>query len=391
MIRNSVAVGVQGESGADRSGFLWPENSVGSWTFENNVAHNNAGHGIFVWQNNSIRHVIDGFTAYYNEKSGIKHGAYENSYVYRNLTLLGNGTAITSLAQGEPGDGTDTQSWGNIHTNGGTLVIGEHVLEGESPVRFADCDFERVIVADDDGPERSQYDFIRCGLEPSDFDLRFARSDSVFRVQRANGTAYRLTGDGRVTSISAFAPLDPPDYGQPGGDRAGSGTFVDDNGSIFEDDIEWLAARVSPGCNLRETTVLSRRPRDPRQMAAFLVRACGTRFRTGRLLVDDDGSIFEGDIDRLRATSPVAATPTEQPLLPDDYVTRGQMAAFLVRAFGFTNPQRIDYFVDDNHSIFQSDINRLRVAESPAVNPPEQRYVLTTRHCGQMAAFLGGR
>ena len=396
VIRNSVAVGVQGESGADRSGFLWPENSVGSWTFENNVAHNNAGHGIFVWQNNSIRHVIDGFTAYYNEKSGIKHGAYENSYVYRNLTLLGNGTAITSLAQGEPGDGTDTQSWGNIHTNGGTLVIGEHVLEGESPVRFADCDFERVIVADDDGPERSQYDFIRCGLEPSDFDLRFARSDSVFRVQRANGTAYRLTGDGRVTSISAFAPLDPPDYGQPGGDRAGSGTFVDDNGSIFEDDIEWLAARgITRGCNP---------PRNDRfcpddhvtrgQMAAFLVRALRyTDSGRGDYFVDDDGSIFEGDIDRLRAADVTRGCnpPQNNRFCPDDYVTRGQMAAFLVRAFGFTNPQRIDYFVDDNHSIFQSDINRLRAADvTRGCNPPQNNRFcpddFVTR--GQMAAFL---
>ena len=67
------------------------------------------------------------------------------------------------------------------------------------------------------------------------------------------------------------------------------------------------------------------------------------------------------------------------------------MAAFLVRAFGFTNPQRIDYFVDDNHSIFQSDINRLRVAGvTRGCNPPRNdRYCpddFITR--GQMAAFL---
>jgi len=83
--------------------------------------------------------------------------------------------------------------------------------------------------------------------------------------------------------------------------------------------------------------------------------------------------------------------PRNDRYCPDDYVTRGQMAAFLVRAFGFTNPQRIDYFVDDNHSIFQSDINRLRVAGvTRGCNPPSNdRYCpddFVTR--GQMAAFL---
>src|SRR5690554_7737406 len=52
-----------------------------------------------------------------------------------------------------------------------------------------------------------------------------------------------------------------PDYGQPGGDRAGSGTFVDDNGSIFEDDIEWLAARgITRGRSEEHTSELQSRP-----------------------------------------------------------------------------------------------------------------------------------
>src|SRR5690606_14444178 len=220
----------------------------------------------------------------------------------------------------------------------------------------------------DDGPERSQYDFIRCGLEPSDFDLRFARSDSVFRVQRANGTAYRLTGDGRVTSISAFAPLDPPDYGQPGGDRAGSGTFVDDNGSIFEDDIEWLAARgITRGCNP---------PRNDRfcpddhvtrgQMAAFLVRALRyTDSGRGDYFVDDNDNIFEGDIDRLRVADVTRGCnpPRNDRYCPDDYVTRGQMAAFLVRAFGSTNPQRNGYLERNEPTPFKGERVWVRMGE----------------------------
>lgn len=204
-IRNSVAVGVRGEAGFDRSGFTWPEHAESTWTFENNFAHNNEAHGIFVWQNNSATHLIDGFTAYYNEGAGIRHGAYENSYVYQDLTLLENEqAAIVSLAQGEPGESSDTQAWLRTHTAGGTLVIAEHALEGETPVLFVDCDFSEVVVDDTEGAERSQYDFVGCDLEPERFDLTNARPDSVFRVQRNDGTAFELRGDGTVTDIEPF-------------------------------------------------------------------------------------------------------------------------------------------------------------------------------------------
>ena len=124
-VTNSVAVGIQNEGGANRSGYLWPEDSEGTWLFKNNRAHNNDSDGIFVWQNNELPHVIDGFIAYYNRQAGVEHGAYTNSYVYKNLILLGNGTAVVSHALGKPGDGafTDTQIWSNIQTGGGNLVI----------------------------------------------------------------------------------------------------------------------------------------------------------------------------------------------------------------------------------------------------------------------------
>ena len=206
VITNSVAVGIQNEGGANRSGYLWPEDSEGTWLFQNNRAHNNDSDGIFVWQNNELPHMIDGFIAYYNRQAGVEHGAYTNSYVYKNLVLLGNGLAVHSHALGEPGDDafTDTQIWSKLQTGGGTLLIDQHARPPERPVRFVDCDFGEVVVRDSGGPERSLYDFIRCGLEPSDFDLSGARSDSVFRVQRNDGTAYQLRGDGSVTSIAAF-------------------------------------------------------------------------------------------------------------------------------------------------------------------------------------------
>ena len=202
-LTNSVAVGVQGESGADRSGFIWPESAESVWLFEDNIAHNNQANGIFVWQNNSDRHDVDRFIAYYNDGAGVNHGAYENSYQYSDLTLVENGLGVISHAFGDASEGTDTQVWSNIVTDGATLYIDEHATESEVPVRFVACDFDQVVVADEEG-EPSEYDFVDCGLEPDQFDLSEASPDAVFRVQREDGTAYELRGDGTVTDIEPF-------------------------------------------------------------------------------------------------------------------------------------------------------------------------------------------
>ncbi|HLF43959.1 MAG TPA: right-handed parallel beta-helix repeat-containing protein [Acidimicrobiia bacterium] len=203
-ISNSVAVGVLGVEGSQRSGFIWPEDAGAVWVFQDNIAHNNETNGIFVWQNNTENHPVDGFTAYYNAAAGVEHGAYENSYQYNGLTLLENGLAVVSHALGDDSEGADTQIWTDVVTNGGTLLIDEHATAPEVPVRFLNCDFEQVIVADGEGSEPSEYDFVNCGLDPADFDLSVALGSSVFRVQNEDGTAYQLEGDGTVSEIAPF-------------------------------------------------------------------------------------------------------------------------------------------------------------------------------------------
>ena len=51
---------------------------------------------------------------------------------------------------------------------------------------------------------------------------------------------------------------------------------------------------------------------------------------------DDDGSVFEADIERLSAAGITKGCnpPVDDRFCPDDAVTRGEMAAFLVRAVG---------------------------------------------------------
>jgi hypothetical protein len=71
-------------------------------------------------------------------------------------------------------------------------------------------------------------------------------------------------------------------------------------------------------------------------MAAFLVRAFGyTANGGGNLFTDDNGSIFEADIDRLGTAGVTKGCnpPSNTQFCPENPVTREQMAAFLRRAF----------------------------------------------------------
>jgi hypothetical protein len=127
-------------------------------------------------------------------------------------------------------------------------------------------------------------------------------------------------------------------------------------------------------------------------MAAFLVRGLGLAASGTYEFADDDGSVFEADIERLAEAEITLGCnpPSNDRFCPDDAVTRGQMAAFLVRALDLVNSGQ-SQFIDDDGSVFESDIERLAAAGiTYGCNPPSN-----TRFCpgdtvtrGQMAAFL---
>jgi hypothetical protein len=394
-IVNSVVVGM-GSTGADNAAYGWVGEDRGVWTYVNNIAHNNRSHGIFVWQNTAGdpppegNHVIDGFTAYYNEKPAIDHGAYNNSYVYRNLTLLENAYEVHSRALGKASlDGTtDTQVWAGVDTDGGTMVVAEHNnTEGSKAVRFEFCDFGLVEFQEKGHP--GKYDFVECDLELSDFDRTEIHAETVIRVQDGN-SAYTFTGNGGSTSIPTFVgnPTPPP---PPGGNPP---VFIDTNGNIFEADIEWLAAEgITKGCNPPDNTMFCPNEKVTRgQMAAFLNRALDLPDGFGNPFVDDDGNIFEDDIEALAASGVTKGCnpPMNDKYCPSQFVTRGQMAAFLNRAYdlplGVGNP-----FVDDNGSIFEDDIEALAASGvTKGCNPPANDRFCPSQFVtrGQMAAFL---
>lgn len=140
------------------------------------------------------------------------------------------------------------------------------------------------------------------------------------------------------------------------------GTFVDDDGSVHEGSIEAIAAvGITRSCNPPVGDRFCPSDEVTRgQMAAFLVRALELTEASGDSFADDDDSEFEGDIERLAAAGITrGCSPTA--FCPDDPITRGQMAAFLVRAYGYP-PSDEDRFTDDDGSIFEADIDALAAA-----------------------------
>jgi len=183
------------------------------------------------------------------------------------------------------------------------------------------------------------------------------------------------------------APLDP------------NGTFIDDDGSIFEPAIEAIAdVGLTRGCNPpANDAYCPDQPVTRGQMASFLVRALSLSGSvtpsTTDSFVDDDGSVHETDINTIAELGVTKGCnpPTNDAYCPDLPVTRGQMAAFLTRAFGFVDDDPGDRFVDDDTSIFENDIEAIAAAGvTLGCNPPPN-----DRFCpndpvtrAQMAAFL---
>lgn len=175
---------------------------------------------------------------------------------------------------------------------------------------------------------------------------------------------------------------------------APGGTFSDDNGNVHEGNIEAIAAiGITKGCNPPANDwYCPDAPVTREQMAAFLTRALDLPPVSSDFFSDDAGSIFEADINAVAAAGITKGCnpPAGDHFCPDRNITREQMAAFLRRAFAYA-PSLVDNFSDDESSIFESDINAVAAAGvTKGCNPPtNDRYCpaeLVKRD--QMASFF---
>ncbi|HEX2153345.1 MAG TPA: M15 family metallopeptidase [Acidimicrobiia bacterium] len=243
------------------------------------------------------------------------------------------------------------------------------------------------IVGEITGPPVDPHDEI--GFEDYDGD---GRPDmQVFSEESGLEVFLGNTPLNGLTATSWFLPDDfeCPDDTIP---YFHDGPFADDEDSIFEIDIEWLAGSgITRGCNPPfEDRFCPEAEVSRGQMAAFLTRALGLA-AAPNAFGDDDGSVFEADIAALAAAGITKGCnpPANDDFCPDEPVTRGQMAAFLTRALGLAAAPNA--FGDDDGSVFERDIAALAAAGiTRGCNPPDN-----DRFCpddavtrAQMAAFL---
>jgi hypothetical protein len=344
--RDNAAAGILGNTNC--SGFHWPSQTNGIWEFRVNVAHNIKCSGIFVWQNTPDQHVITDFVAYRNGLAGVNHGAYSNPYVYENLYLFENATAGVinhSFSTGLFGPSPHRQAWSCVTVVGSPIalwVLNSPLADG-LPVPFDN--------------------FVPIG---------------VSKLVQVNEVALKK-------GQTVPRRIDWSSIGIPCGGPAPADPFDDDEGSVHEVDIEMLArALITLGCGDRRFCPSSSITRG--QMAAFLVRGLGLPPVSTDAFADDGDSIFEDDINRL-ARWEITKGCGGASFCPSSSVTRGQMAAFLVRALHVPSADE-DFFTDDDDSVFEADINALAAAgitkgcSSTAFCPNQP----VTR--AQMASFL---
>ena len=171
--------------------------------------------------------------------------------------------------------------------------------------------------------------------------------------------------------------------------------FTDIGGSVHYDSIAFIWQEgITKGCNPPDNDLFCPGGSVTRgQMAAFLTRSLSLPAASKDYFTDDGESIFENDINRIAEAGITKGCnpPDNDTFCPEREVSRAEMAAFLVRAFGYTDPGEGDLFTDDDGLIFETDIDKLGTAGiTKGCNPPDNTLfcpgdVLTR---AQMATFL---
>jgi SpoIID/LytB domain protein len=170
--------------------------------------------------------------------------------------------------------------------------------------------------------------------------------------------------------------------------------FSDISESIFQGDIDYLASiGAAVACDDGPDRFCPDDRMRREDLAAFMVRALHLPASSKDWFNDDDGLPFEAEINALaqagitRGCNP----PANDRFCPDNTVSRGQTAAFIVRAWSLSDPGPGDWFVDDDANEFHGDIDRLaQTGITKGCNPPTNDKYCPTRLLtrGEMSAFL---
>ena len=168
---------------------------------------------------------------------------------------------------------------------------------------------------------------------------------------------------------------------------ASAATFSDTAGSAFAAEIEWLVSEgIASGCGGGK--FCPKRTVTRGEMAAFLVRMFGyTAVPAQDPFDDDDGTLHELSINRLTAAG-IASGCGPGRFCPTHPVSRGQMASFLVRALGLHFGAGSDHFADDDGSTYETSLDRVAFANINRGCGAERACPNGSVTREQMAAFL---
>ncbi len=161
--------------------------------------------------------------------------------------------------------------------------------------------------------------------------------------------------------------------------------YSDITNSFFYYNIKWIHDNsITGGCGGGRFCPKGSVTRG--QMASFIARAMNLGSPSRDYFTDDNNSIHEFDINRLAEAGITGGCDTNK-FCPGVAVKRGPMASFLSRALNLADTAN-DYFTDDEGSIHEENINRVRRWEI-AFGCGGTRYCpgsIVTRE--QMSAFL---
>lgn len=249
----------------------------------------------------------------------------------------------------------------------------------------------------DDGAGWGIADGITTGSEVKAGQLIGWVGDSGNAEWVAPGLHFEIRYNG--AAVNPYPELvDAPVLSTPGGPGAGLGPdhFSDDDGSVHERAINRLhELGITRGCN-GGTEYCPDEPVTRGEIAAFLRRFLALEPSADDFFADDDGAIFEEDINAL-VSSGIGIGCSDAEFCADRPLRRDEMAEFLVRTFAtgeperFANPDRSDFFTDDAGNEFEESINRLRYAGVTIGCSDDD----SARYCpddpltrGQMATFI---
>ncbi len=192
-------------------------------------------------------------------------------------------------------------------------------------------------------------------------ELSFASARSprqtAFMDPESSTRYYRsMVGNPEATTVNVREGTAPP---IPGLEYEVQGVFNDLWTSSFVGSIQWIYDEgITVGCS--PTLFCPKGSVTRGQMAAFIVRAMDLPAATKDYFDDDDGKTFESSINAV-AEAGITGGCEPNRFCREASVSRAQMAAFLVRALNVP-PATKDFFSDDDHETLESSINAMAEA-----------------------------